>query len=56
LLLFHLLSYLVRFAISHAILGGRELWSSFLASQQAGDGTGGPPRPIVIDNSHRQSS
>jgi uncharacterized membrane protein YbhN (UPF0104 family) len=40
LLLFRLLYYLVPFAISLAILGGRELWFSFLASRQAG---GGPP-------------
>jgi hypothetical protein len=43
LLLFHLLSYLVPFVISLAILGGRELWFSFLALRQAGGGTGGPP-------------
>jgi glycosyltransferase 2 family protein len=43
LLLFRLLYYLVPFAISLAILGGRELWFSFLASRQAGGGAGGPP-------------
>jgi hypothetical protein len=41
LLLFHLLSYLVTFAISLAILAGRELWFSFLASRRAG--VGRPP-------------
>jgi uncharacterized membrane protein YbhN (UPF0104 family) len=35
LLLFRLLYYLVPFAISLAMLGGRELWFSFTASQQA---------------------
>jgi uncharacterized membrane protein YbhN (UPF0104 family) len=43
LLLFRLLYYLVPFAISLAILGGRELWFSFIASRQAGGGAGGPP-------------
>jgi glycosyltransferase 2 family protein len=48
LLLFRLLYYLVPFAISLAILGGRELWFSSLASRQArgggpdGGGSGGP--------------
>jgi uncharacterized membrane protein YbhN (UPF0104 family) len=41
LLLFRLLYYLVPFAISLAVLGGRELWFSFAASRQAGPG--GPP-------------
>jgi uncharacterized membrane protein YbhN (UPF0104 family) len=36
LLLFRLLYYLVPFAISLAILGGRELWFSFVTSRQAG--------------------
>jgi len=40
LLLFRLLYYLVPFAISLAILGGRELWFSFLASRQARRGGG----------------
>ena len=35
LLLFRLLYYLVPFAISLAILGGRELWFSFIPSRQA---------------------
>jgi uncharacterized membrane protein YbhN (UPF0104 family) len=39
LLLFRLLYYLVPFAISLAVLGGRELWFSFVAARQAG----GPP-------------
>jgi uncharacterized membrane protein YbhN (UPF0104 family) len=43
LLLFRLLYYLVPFAISLGILGGRELWFSFVASRQAGGGAGGPP-------------
>jgi uncharacterized membrane protein YbhN (UPF0104 family) len=50
LLLFRLLYYLVPFAISLAILGGRELWFSFIASRRAGrsagvddGGTGDPP-------------
>jgi glycosyltransferase 2 family protein len=43
LLLFRLLYYLVPFAISLGILGGRELWFSFIASRQAGGGAGGPP-------------
>jgi glycosyltransferase 2 family protein len=42
LLLFRLLYYLVPFAISLGVLGGRELWFSFIASQQSG-GAGGPP-------------
>ena len=41
LLLFRLLYYLVPFAISLVVLGGRELWFSFSASRQAG--SGGPP-------------
>jgi len=41
LLLFRLLYYLVPFAISLVVLGGRELWFSFGASRQAGGG--GPP-------------
>jgi uncharacterized membrane protein YbhN (UPF0104 family) len=43
LLLFRLLYYLVPFAISLAILGGREMWFSFTASRKAGGGAGGPP-------------
>jgi glycosyltransferase 2 family protein len=38
LLLFRLLYYLVPFAISLAVLGGRELWFSFVAARQAGPG------------------
>ena len=38
LLLFRLLYYLVPFAISLAILGGRELWFSYIASRRAGRG------------------
>ena len=40
LLLFRLLYYLVPFGISLVVLGGRELWFSFIASRQ---GAGGPP-------------
>ena len=43
LLLFRLLYYLVPFAISLGVLGGRELWFSFVASRRAGRGAGGPP-------------
>jgi uncharacterized membrane protein YbhN (UPF0104 family) len=42
LLLFRLLYYLVPFAISLAILGGRELWFSFTAAPPAGGRSGGP--------------
>jgi glycosyltransferase 2 family protein len=38
LLLFRLLYYLVPFAISLAILGGRELWFHMIAPRQAGSG------------------
>ncbi len=40
LLLFRLLYYLVPFAISLGVLGGRELWFSYTAARQAG---GSPP-------------
>jgi glycosyltransferase 2 family protein len=50
LLLFRLLYYLVPFAISLAILGGRELWFHMIAPLEAGSGgrnddgsAGGPP-------------
>jgi glycosyltransferase 2 family protein len=42
LLLFRLLYYLVPFAISLAVLGGRELWFSFTAARPAGGNSGGP--------------
>jgi uncharacterized membrane protein YbhN (UPF0104 family) len=46
LLLFRLLYYLVPFAISLVILGGRELWFSFAASRLAprSDGDAGKSR------------
>ncbi|MBV9970961.1 MAG: hypothetical protein JO228_13325, partial [Xanthobacteraceae bacterium] len=46
LLLFRLLYYLVPFAISLAILGGRELWLSVSAARPAGrsDGEAGKSR------------
>jgi glycosyltransferase 2 family protein len=47
LLLFRLLYYLVPFALSLAILGGREVWLSALAARQSKrrdtEGAGGPP-------------